>query len=360
MDSPEFEPPEVFVGIDVAYDDLNSIKMLVDEVKSYTNFFIVGSTGVTYNFDKLNEVCQYVYNCGLYFAVYFHINTSIPQSQWIKDARKKWGDLFLGLYAYDEAGGHQMDHGLGILVKEADNYTDATNKFVKQLNTHLEDIRGEPIFAGDSPLITSDYCLYWFDYKAGYDIVLCQFGWNNSRLLNIALCRGAASVQKKQWGVMITWTYNNPPYIGSGEEIYNDMILAYKSGAKYIVVFNYPKVSNYGILEDEHLMALKKFWQFIKNNPRKFDVKEKKIAYVLPKDYGYGFRGLNDRIWGLWEADNLSKKIVNEVNRLLDLYGLKLDLIYDDDLEYVSLYDELVFWNGTLLKKENIGILYMP
>lgn len=56
--------------------------------------------------------------------------------------------------------------------------------------------------------------------------------------MNVALCRGAATVQNKDWGVIITWTYNNPPYIESGEELYNDLIYAYKNGAKYVAVFD--------------------------------------------------------------------------------------------------------------------------
>ena len=59
---------------------------------------------------------------------------------------------------------------------------------------------------------TSDYALYWFDYKAGYDTVFTEFGWNNSRQMDIALCRGAATVKGKDWGAIITWTYDQPPY----------------------------------------------------------------------------------------------------------------------------------------------------
>ncbi|MGD2065954.1 MAG: hypothetical protein PVI43_02140, partial [Candidatus Bathyarchaeota archaeon] len=38
---------DVFVGIDVAYDDLEEIKALVDETCSYTNTIVIGSTGIT-------------------------------------------------------------------------------------------------------------------------------------------------------------------------------------------------------------------------------------------------------------------------------------------------------------------------
>ena len=37
------------------------------------------------------------------------------------------------------------------------------------------------------PVICSDYALYWFDYKGGYDVVFAQLGWNNNPAQEIAL-----------------------------------------------------------------------------------------------------------------------------------------------------------------------------
>src|SRR3990170_2547576 len=348
---------DVFVGVDVAYDGIEDIKSLVDEVKSYTNFFVIGSTGITYNITRLNEVCQYVYDNGLYFTTYTHpINqTQFNQSQWVSDARHKWGSRFLGLYAFDEPGGHQIDrfqlnNETYMLVPEANNYTDAADKYVENLNRVLSYFRVD-WNVGDFPLFTSDYALYEFDYRAGYDVVLAEFAWNHSRPLNVALCRGAATSHNKDWGVMMTWTYDNAPYIESGPELYNDMILAYQNGAKYILVFNYPKNNaTYGILQEEHLGALKQFWEYMKNNPRTNDTISDRVAYVLPKDYGYGFRGANDKIWGFWEADNLTDKIWNDVTALSkqEQYKIKMDIIYEDNLQpSMPKYSKLIFWNGT-------------
>ena len=61
---------------------------------------------------------------------------------------------------------------------------------------------------------------------------------NYSQQLNLDLVRGAATSQSKDWGVMITWKYNTPPYMESGPELYSDMKLAYDNGAKYIIVFD--------------------------------------------------------------------------------------------------------------------------
>jgi hypothetical protein len=263
VDEPsKIKDQDFFVGIDVAFYDVKATKRLVDEVKSYTNLFVIGSTGITWNRSALDEVCEYVYESGLYFLVYTHPTntTSFSQAQWIAEARQKWEARFLGLYAYDEPGGHQIDHDFPYnLVKEAKNYTDAASKYVELLNENLKHFTDPEYYlcASGFPLLTSDYALYWFDFKAGYDAVFAEFGWNYSRQLNVALCRGAATVQNKEWGAMITWTYNSPPYIESGADLYDDMILAYNNGAKYILIFDSNSDYTHGILEEEHLEALK-------------------------------------------------------------------------------------------------------
>jgi hypothetical protein len=236
-----------------------------------------------------------------------------------------------------------------MLVEKADNYTDAANKYVEQLDIVLKVGFKDYMHSEDLPLFTSDYVLYWFDYRARYDVLFAEFGWNYSRQLNVELCRGAATVQNKDWGVMITWTYNNPPYIESGEELYNDMVLAYNNGAKYILVFDSNSDYTQGILKEEHLESLKKFWNYINHNPQTPDALTDRVAYVLPKDYGYGFRGPNDKIWGLWEADALSNDICTNLNNLMKQYETKLDVIYDDKKEpyNISMYSKLIFWNGT-------------
>ncbi len=183
---------------------------------------------------------------------------------------------------------------------------------------------------------------------AGYDAVFAQFGWNYSRQINVALCRGAATIQNKQWGAIITWTYNNPPYIESGEELFNDLVFAYENGAKYILIFDSNEEYTEGILNEEHLDALKQFWEFSKENPRTIIPATERVAYVLPKDFAYGFRGPNDKIWGLWEADDFSLKISTDLGHQLKEYGTNLDIIYDEEKEIDGTYEQYVYWNGTI------------
>lgn len=347
---------DIFVGVDPAYDDVEAIKRLIDEVKDYTNFFVIGSTGITLDVAKLNDVCHYLNNNELYFAPFTHTTDDFNQSQWISEAKQRWSRYFWGLYVYDEPAGHQIDRDRDgersyMLVEEASNYSDAANKYVVNLNAILAEYQPHGL-----PLITSDYVLYEYDYRGGYDVVLTQYAWNLSRPLNTALCRGAATMNNKEWGVMITYTYDEEPYLASEQEIYQDMVTAYQNGAKYILVFDYARdpTTNvaHSILQDEHLDALRRFWQYVKEHPRTSGSVDDRMAYVLPKDYGYGLRGPSDWIWGLFRADNLSSKIWKDANTWVEQNKPQIDVVYEDSLPYGTFnYSKLVFWNGTIIKR---------
>jgi hypothetical protein len=353
--------PEFFVGVDFAYsNNVDDLKNLVDKVKDYTNLFVLGSVNMTFNRAVLDESCDYIYEAGLYFIVLF-TDTSLyrdrPDSTvyealfWIYEAREKYGDKFLGVYRYDEPGGNQLDDAPYALLNRTEavaysTYTNASMHYVDYLSILIRYYK----YTSDE-VFTADYGLYWFDYKAGYNAIFAEFGWNQSRPLHIALCRSAAKAHNKDWGAIVTWTYNDTRYLESGDELYSDLKLAYDSGAKYTIVFSYPTIGPYGTLLDEHFDALKNFWDYTRNNPYSRGVNEAKVAYVLPKNYGFGFRRADDTIWGLWDADELSEKVWSDVNKLIAQYGSQLDVVYDDP-EFIdavkSRYDRLFFWNQTL------------
>jgi hypothetical protein len=340
------DKPDFFFGVDVAYGDVDKVKDLIDEVSSYTNLVLIGSTGISSDAIKLNELCQYLYEKDLYFIVYddlpLHLNS-------LNAIKSKWSEKFLGLEYEDELGGSQLDGWEYRSVVDANNYSDAANRFVGSINGYLNtQILPFSPFPSDFHLFTADYALYWFDYKAGYDVVLGEFGWNYSRQLNVALCRGAATFQNKEWGTMITWTYDNPPYIESGAKLYEDLVYAYENGAKYVIVFDSNKEYTQGILKHEHFEALQQFWEYVMANPREIYQSGNRVAYVLPKDFAYGFRGPRDKIWGLWEADAFSFEVSENLNKMLEQYGSNLDIIYNDGLKLDSTYGKYIFWNGTI------------
>jgi len=128
------------------------------------------------------------------------------------------------------------------------------------------------------------------------------------------------------------------------------MITAYRAGARYIIVFNYPRINLYGILEEEHFAAMKQFWDSIHSFPEnRFGKVKGQVALALPKDYGWGMRRPDDLIWGLWPADDLSPVIWEKMNKLIETHGLKLDIIYDDPkYKFEEKYSKIYFWNSTI------------
>ncbi|MCL2642005.1 MAG: hypothetical protein FWD52_00595 [Candidatus Bathyarchaeota archaeon] len=344
------------MGIDAAYADMSDLKARIDQVKDYTNTFVLGSTGITLDEVKLNEMCEYINARGLSFATYTHTteNTSFEfnQSTWTTMAKQRWGDKFLGLYCYDEPGGYQVDcDPLFMIVQKADHPSEAANRYVQNLQGYIAEF-----IALDTVIMTSDYALYEYDYRAGYDIVMAEYAWNHSRPINTALCRGSATMHNKEWGVMLTYTYEHAPYLASGHELYQDMVTAYENGAKYILFFDYAKDNNtgevHGILQKEHLDALKQFWKYVKTNPRPNNPVNERTAYVLPPDFGYSFRSTDNSTWGIWKNVTLTNQIWNDVNTYAQQYDQKFDIIYADTPNFEKwTYNKLIYWNGTVQTK---------
>jgi hypothetical protein len=132
--------------------------------------------------------------------------------------------------------------------------------------------------------------------------------------------------------------------------LFNDLVLAYKAGAKSAIVFSYPQIMTYGTLNNDHFEALEKFWSILQNDPASLGSSSPHVAYIVPSDYGFGFRASNDTIWGLFPSDNLSAKIFDDVNFLLAKYDTNLDILYDGDQadSILMCYDQVYLWNQTI------------
>lgn len=142
------------------------------------------------------------------------------------------------------------------------------------------------------------------------------------------------------------WKYDTSPYLEEGSQLYVDMKTAYDAGANYVVVFNDPQVGDYGVLTQEHLDAFKDFRAYASNHPQQ---KVQRTAYVLPEDYGFGFRNPNDSIWGVWKADETAPKIWNQTQHLESIYGDNLDIIYDSlwtRVFWSQHYNHAIWWNA--------------
>ena len=63
---------------------------------------------------------------------------------------------------------------------------------------------------------------------------------------------------------------------------------------------------------------MKIFWNQIHIYPRSaFGKVEGQVAFALPKDYGWGMRNPDDKIWGFWSSDDLSPLIWDKMNKLI-------------------------------------------
>ncbi len=369
---------DLYFGVDVGFENLTDTLRIVDETSLYTNLFIIGCYGpvihrnftTIYNESRLDLISEHVYAKGLNFIVYSD-DPSYPSATWLQSAGERFGGKFLGVYYFDEAGGKQLDQANYPAFYYAENFSDAASRYVNTVNWWLRGPHSinRSLDGTGAKLFTSDYGLYWFDYQAGYDTVFAEYGWNSgwkdySRQLNAALVRGAATALNKDWGIMITWAYQQPPYMESGPDLYKDMVSAYENGAKYILIFDSNKDWTQNVLGQEHFDAMKQFWQYVQAHPRTPMPPSERTLYVLPPDYATGFRVPDDRIWGLWTTEfnvnggsqNFSAAIGGQIAALLQTYGPKLDIAYPTSKESVESigYEAVLYWNDTALVP-NVG-----
>jgi hypothetical protein len=392
---PEQPKDQVYVGVAFGGTTVDQAKLLIDRVKSYTNLFVLASglNQISGNRTAVEEICDYATNSGLNIIVNLGTRTSSDWSwklDFYKTAADRYGDKYLGAYYDDEPGGIPLDwdwedyftrnstlfsgeanpldltvvHYLlqlsGITGVKPENYSIEAEWFHKLLTSN----RGHNnLKQNNLTTFTSDYVLYWFDYLGGFDTLFAQLGHNSSNLqveylnelTSLALLRGAATMQNKDWGAIVTWKYNRPPYLDDAQNVYDQMKTAYNAGAKYIMVFDYPynvttpdgTLNPYGVLTEKHFQALRVFWNNVLDKQPSNAHAE--AALVLPKDYGWGLRNPNDRIWGFWGPDDKSPLIWNNTQTLLSQYGLRIDIIYDDPAFPIQgNYSKVYYWNQTI------------
>ena len=249
--------PNAYVGIAFAGNTTDQAKVLIDKVKTYTNLFIldVGRNPISANQSKVEEICDYAVARNLSVIVNVGIKDQSNSSSWgwfwnqpsldpIKQRwTQMWGTKFLGIYYNDEPGGIQLDASwrrfyeyVGENLSQVDfpaakslweirqKLLDYINNGTKlspddydlEANFFIQNvIMGDPgiqnLSFSNITSFTSDYGLYWWDYLGGYDVMFAELGWNVSVAQQIAQVKGAARLQEKDWGAMITWKYGDVP-----------------------------------------------------------------------------------------------------------------------------------------------------
>lgn len=403
------DEPGTNVGVAFSGNTTAGAKLLIDRVKSYTNLFVLNSAGnpISRNQTAIEDICDYAASSGLKVIINLGFNSSgrrfsrnwfwsLNSLDGIKQRwTERWGDKFLGVYYSDEPGGIQLDgdwsnyfswlaalsqnpanatvgvnlpsvyvdaiHSLsGIYDKIQAANGSAPEDYDEEADFFVNDvIRNDPGFSSlkksGFTTFTSDYGLYWFDYLGGYDVMLAQIGWNCSLAQQIGLVKGAARMQNREWGVIITWKYGSPPYLDTGDQIYNQMMTAYGAGSDYIVMFNYPILegNDFGLMSDEHFLAMERFWDDAiekKKVDGAEDASVTEAVMVLPRNYGWGMRRPDDLIWGFWGPDEKSIPIGTLMGKLIAKYGVTLEIIYEDPTHPIveGKYKNIYYWNSTL------------
>ena len=389
--------PEPYVGVAFCGNNTAEAKTLIDRVKNYTNLFVLdtGRSDLSRNESAVYEICDYATANGLSVIINLGIDsvTRDGVTTWfwgsnVTDVKgnwtQRWGDKFLGMYYNDEVGGIQLDGSWKEFYEFVGDRI-GSSKYpamvaLNEIKAKLQAFAANGTSPGDYDLeadfftdmvlgngdpglaklnstgittFTSDYGLYWWDYLGGYNVMLAELGWNASVAQQIAQVKGAARLQDKDWGSMITWKYNDVPFLDSAKSIYDQMLASYQAGAKYIMIFNYAKDENATntaqAMTNEHFMALYQFWTDIHSKQYE-DNSGAVAALVLPHNYGWGMRNPNDTIWGFWPTDAKTDLIANNMYKLLMQYGTKLDIVYEDPAYPVAAahYKNVYYWNQTI------------
>jgi len=455
-----FNQEKFYVGVTYCGSSVQEAKELIDKVKNYTNLFVLQSGTFMGDTTAMEDIGDYVVASNLNYAVSGSVRddygTSIvrdnvgldPQvlSNWLIEAKGRWGKHFIGVYYGDEPGGKMLDttvtfkniplstkegttRGIieqvtknsytGVITSMFSNETiiryypngnismsfpkvgivdycpdgtivaykyvfennammvytfddlthfplsipsyetvlkqkplqtcdDATVAFVNKNKGFLDALNKKQLDKKSISVFTADYGLYWWDYQSGYDVVLAELAWNNSVAQQIGLVRGAANLQSKSWGTMITWKYTQPPYLADGAEMFEQMKMSYEAGAECVLIFNYSEDPvNPNTLQEEHFLALERFWNnVVQNSDVVHGGVKAEAVFVLPKNYGWGMRAVDDNIWGIWSTDETMQELWVQLQNSIDQYGLKLDIVFEEPMYSIAgKYFDIYYWN---------------
>ena len=101
---------------------------------------------------------------------------------------------------------------------------------------------------------------------------------------------------------------------------------------------------------DEYFEALEKFWNIaVQGDGSAERLAKADAVLVLPKNYGYGMRYTEDKIWGFWGPDEVAPLVWIVSQKLLSQHGFSLDIVYDDSVfPFKDKYEVVYYWNSTL------------
>ena len=100
---------EFYVGVTFCGDNVADAKLLIDEVKDYTNLFVLQSGPLQSNRSAIVEIGDYAIDAGMKYLVYFGSDKPWLLKWWNDEYDGHWGSGFLGVYFGDEFGGKMLD-----------------------------------------------------------------------------------------------------------------------------------------------------------------------------------------------------------------------------------------------------------
>ncbi|MDR2720423.1 MAG: hypothetical protein LBC03_06445 [Nitrososphaerota archaeon] len=112
------EQKSFYVGVTYCGSSVEEAKELIDEVKGYTNLFVLQSGPFMQDIAAMKEIGDYAVSSNLSYAVSSSMNNSVKGlsnralSNWLIEAKERWGKQFIGIYYNDEPGGEMLDKSI--------------------------------------------------------------------------------------------------------------------------------------------------------------------------------------------------------------------------------------------------------
>ena len=99
-----------YVGVTYCGDSVIGAEQLIDNVKNYTNLFVLQSGAFMLNFTATQQICDYAVNASLNIILCYSSDClGNNLDSFLNEAQSRWGSHYLGVYFNDEPAGHLLD-----------------------------------------------------------------------------------------------------------------------------------------------------------------------------------------------------------------------------------------------------------
>jgi len=115
-----------YVGVTYCGSSIEEAKELINKVKDYTNLFVLLSGPFMSNTEAMEEIGDYAIASKLNYAISSSARESVGLnrqilSNWLINAKERWGEQFIGIYYNDEPGGNMLDSTRTLNLEKTNN-----------------------------------------------------------------------------------------------------------------------------------------------------------------------------------------------------------------------------------------------